>query len=139
MTLNQEMENVQIYITLSDFSICKECLKPAAVTKSQRLLVLDVDVITDFILTSSRVFLNGSLWHTVGRGCGHRELWKKSEGSHNNRWYSLCLSFCVFIVNLQIPHVACWRWKLHKIKIYLSYYFVWWQTYFWDSFKIQHA
>jgi len=61
MTLNQEMENVQIYITLSDFSICKECLKPAAVTKSQRLLVLDVDVITDFILTSSRVFLNGSL------------------------------------------------------------------------------
>jgi hypothetical protein len=60
------MENVQIDITPSGFStsICKECLKPAAFTKSQGLLVLDVDVITDFIVTSSRVFLNGSLWHT---------------------------------------------------------------------------
>jgi hypothetical protein len=61
MTPNQEMENVQIDITLSDLLICKECLIPAAVTKSQRLLLLDVDVITDFILISSCVFLNGSL------------------------------------------------------------------------------
>jgi hypothetical protein len=61
MSLNQEMENVQIDITPSRFSFCKECLKPAAVNKSQGLLVLDVDVITDFIFTPSRVFLNGSL------------------------------------------------------------------------------
>jgi hypothetical protein len=75
MILNQEMENVQIDITPSDFSICKECLKPAAVTKSQRLLILDVDVITDFVVTSSRVFLSGSLRHTVcGQGPRHREL-----------------------------------------------------------------
>lgn len=55
------MANVQTDITPSGFSICKECLKPAAVIKSQGPLVLDVDVITDFIVTSSRVFLNGSL------------------------------------------------------------------------------
>jgi len=61
MILNQEMGNVQIYITPLGFSICKECLKLAAVTKSQRRLILDIDVITDFIFTSSRVFLNGSL------------------------------------------------------------------------------
>jgi len=61
MTLNQEMDNAQIVITTSSFSLCKECLKPAAVSKSQGLLVLDVDVITDFIFTPSCVFLNGSL------------------------------------------------------------------------------
>jgi hypothetical protein len=63
MTLNQEMENVQINITPSEFSICKERLKPAAVTstKSQRLLIMDADVIADFIFTSSRVIVNGSL------------------------------------------------------------------------------
>jgi len=122
------MGNVQIYITPLGFSICKECLKLAAVTKSQRRLILDIDVITDFIFTSSRVFLNGSLWHTVcGRGCRHRELWKKSEGSHNKRWYSLCLTFCTFIVNLQFSHVTCWRSKLPKEKG-MSQYFVWRQT-----------
>jgi hypothetical protein len=117
MTINQEMENVRIDITHSGFSICQECLKPTAITKSQRLLVLDVDMITDFIFTSSRVFFNGSLWHTLcGRRSRHRELWKKSEGSHNKRWYSLCLTFCIFIVNLHFSHVVCWRSKLHKIK-----------------------
>jgi len=58
---NQDIENVQTDITPSSFSFRKECLKPAAVSKSQGLLVLDVNVITDFIFTPSRVFLNGSL------------------------------------------------------------------------------
>lgn len=53
--------DVQNYIIPSGFSVCKECLILAAVTNSQGLLVLDVDVITDIIVTASRVLLNGSL------------------------------------------------------------------------------
>jgi hypothetical protein len=67
---NQEMGNlipcraaddVQNYIIPSGFSVCKECLTLAAVTKFQGLLLLDVDMITGIIITASRVLLNGSL------------------------------------------------------------------------------
>jgi hypothetical protein len=69
MTLIQEIgklivcrvADVQNYIIPSGFSIRKECQTPVAVTNSQALLVLGVDVITDFVIPASRVLLTGSL------------------------------------------------------------------------------